>query len=603
MTSKFTNKISFLILNLLISFVGYSQKDQDTLFLSGTNYGRNLIVLNPFNSDGVDFGVTEVRINNSRAIVNLTSTFFEIDFEKNQIKIGEKVDIKIIHSKTALPVIYNSECIISDKIELIGSLDSAKGNTNYALKDKSICILTGKLVFEKKDANIDDYWFGFEKLTKNSDKTLTGMGSPDENGRFIGVLTYDDTYSIDLDYFPKDKPTKIVYRFLVDLRGIPEDKKRGQVINIDIPVTEMNDERFYKFNEELPTKKLYYNSYYKALRWDKDYENAILKTTQALQKQIEQESNLKVLALEKDAEVRKKRHLYFIITLVAVTMIISFFAFLRQRKLRKEINKQKFVVEEQKHLVEEKQKEIIDSISYAKRLQEAILPPQEFINSHLTNNFIYYQPKDIVAGDFYWAEKINDLFFIAAADSTGHGVPGAMVSVVCSNALNRTVKEFGLTNTGKILDKTRELVVETFAKSNTDVKDGMDVSLLCIDKQNQKIFWSGANNPLWYIQDNELKEIKADKQPIGKTDNPKPFSTWENEYRPNTTFYLFTDGLADQFGGPQGKKFKYKQFEQLLVSINEKTMQEQAGIINQKFEDWKGELEQVDDVCVIGIKI
>ncbi len=131
----------------------------------------------------------------------------------------------------------------------------------------------------------------------------------------------------------------------------------------------------------------------------------------------------------------------------------------------------------------------------------------------------------------------------------------------------------------------------------------MDISLLCIDKQNSTVFWSGANNPLWYISGNELNEVKADKQPIGKTENPKPFTTHQLEYKENTTFYLFTDGLADQFGGPKGKKFKYKQFEELLISINDKAMQEQSNIINEKFESWKGELEQVDDVCVLGIKI
>ena len=257
----------------------------------------------------------------------------------------------------------------------------------------------------------------------------------------------------------------------------------------------------------------------------------------------------------------------------------------------------------QKHLIEEKQKEIVDSITYAKRLQEAILPPIEFVNTNLKNNFIYYQPKDIVAGDFYWAEKVGDKFFIAAADSTGHGVPGAMVSVVCSNALNRTIKEFKLTETGKILDKTRDLVLETFEKSEKDVKDGMDISLLCIDSINKKIFWSGANNPLWYIQNNELHEIKADKQPIGKTDNPKPFTTHQINHKENTTFYLFTDGFADQFGGPNGKKFKYKQFSELLIKHDNLSAKEKADIINKTFLDWKGNLEQVDDVCVIGIKL
>ena len=292
---------------------------------------------------------------------------------------------------------------------------------------------------------------------------------------------------------------------------------------------------------------------------------------------------------------------FFVLASVFGVMMYRRFKITQNQKLiieQKEIETQK-----QKHLVEEKQKEILDSITYSKRLQQAIFPPQEFITKHLPNSFVLYKPKDIVAGDFYWAEKVDDLFFIAAADSTGHGVPGALVSVVCSNALNRTIKEFKLTETGKILDKTRELVLETFEKSASEVKDGMDISLLCIDHKNKTIFWSGANNPLWYIQENELKEIKADKQPIGKTEYAKPFTTHEIEYKHNTAFYLFTDGLPDQFGGPKGKKFKYKQFSGLLVNNVNQTPKKQVEIINKAFEDWKGDLEQVDDVCVIGIKL
>jgi serine phosphatase RsbU (regulator of sigma subunit) len=131
----------------------------------------------------------------------------------------------------------------------------------------------------------------------------------------------------------------------------------------------------------------------------------------------------------------------------------------------------------------------------------------------------------------------------------------------------------------------------------------MDISLLCIDRQNQKVFWSGANNPLWHVQDNKLLEIKADKQPVGKSYDSKPFTTNEIAYKPGSIFYLFTDGFADQFGGPKGKKFKYKQFQEMLTSIHDKPMQEQSDIINQKFEDWKGTLEQVDDICIIAIKI
>lgn len=334
------------------------------------------------------------------------------------------------------------------------------------------------------------------------------------------------------------------------------------------------------------------------------------KETKELAEKYENEK--KVLEAEKqkitEREEKKRQTLITITISIVLIITIIFAGFIFNRfKLTK---KQKQIIEiksqeteAQKHLIEEKQKEIIESITYAKRLQEAILPPQEFIDKHLTNNFILYKPKDLVAGDFYWAEKINDMFFIAAADSTGHGVPGAMVSVVCSNALNRSIKEFNLTETGKILDKTRELVLETFEKSASEVKDGMDISLLCIDGKNKSIFWSGANNPLWFIQNGEFKEIKADKQPIGKTEYPKPFTTHQIEYKENTTFYLFTDGFADQFGGSKGKKFKYKQFSDLLINNINLTQKQQADTINKVFEAWKGNLEQVDDVCVIGIKI
>lgn len=316
--------------------------------------------------------------------------------------------------------------------------------------------------------------------------------------------------------------------------------------------------------------------------------------------------HIKQLAI---SETEKKKQKIIIWSVASGLLFVLVFAGFIFRSLQI-TQKQKLIIEQkeketqlQKHLIEDKQKEITDSINYAQRLQQAILPPIEFITKNLPNSFALYIPKDIVAGDFYWAERINGLFFIAAADCTGHGVPGALVSVVCSNALNRTVKEFSLTDTGKILDKTRELVIETFEKSNAEIKDGMDISLLCIDNQNQEVFWSGANNPLWYVHDNILNEIKADKQPVGKSYDTKPFTTNKIGYKPNTSFYLFTDGFADQFGGENGKKFKYKQFKELLVTINPNSMQEQANIINRKFNDWKKDLEQVDDVCVIGIKI
>lgn len=311
-------------------------------------------------------------------------------------------------------------------------------------------------------------------------------------------------------------------------------------------------------------------------------------------------------ALAAEEKQQQKLFLYF----VAIGGLIVVFFSIWLYKRYKVTQKQKLVIEHQKKIVEEHQKDIIDSITYAKRLQDAILPPIDFINKHIPENFVLYKPKDIVAGDFYWAESVGDLFFIAAADSTGHGVPGAMVSVICSTALNRAIKEFKETETGKILDKTRELVVETFEKSTNEVKDGMDISLLCLDKRNNQVYWSGANNPLWYIytakeneNQTELVEVKADKQPIGKTEKQSNFTTHKLNCSKGTTFYLFTDGFADQFGGPNGKKFKYKALSELLLKNVNLSLLEQSSELKIAFENWKGKLEQVDDVCIIGLKI
>lgn len=315
---------------------------------------------------------------------------------------------------------------------------------------------------------------------------------------------------------------------------------------------------------------------------------------------------------QEELKQKEQQRNYFFVGFALVVLLAGFiFRSLRITRKQKhiieiqkdEVSRQKEIVEKQKHLVEEHQKEIIDSITYAKRLQQAILPPTELIKRYLPESFVLYKPKDIVAGDFYWMEIIDDIVFIAAADCTGHGVPGAMISVVCSNALNRTVKEFNLRDTGKILDKVTDLVLETFEKSGEQIKDGMDISFLSYNKTTKQIQWSGANNPLWYIQNGSINEITADKQPIGKYDNRKPFTTNNIKHSDNSVFYLFTDGLPDQFGGPKGKKFRYKRFENNLSDIRKLPMEEQQTILEKAFQDWKGNLEQVDDVTVIGIKI
>jgi serine phosphatase RsbU (regulator of sigma subunit) len=298
--------------------------------------------------------------------------------------------------------------------------------------------------------------------------------------------------------------------------------------------------------------------------------------------------------------------------------ILTLLLFLNGRKIEKENRRleglvsertrevlaQKEIADHQRELIQEKQKEIIDSITYAKYIQKAILAKEEEILEEFPESFLLYLPKDIVAGDFYFFERTASHVFYAAADCTGHGVPGALMSVVCSNALSRCVKEFGLKMPGEILDKARELVLETLRKSGEEVKDGMDISLLVKDVQNDRYYWAGANNPLWIVHSSaELTELKPDKQPVGNIEDPVPFTTHALKLQKNDILFLFTDGYADQFGGEKGKKFKYKQLAEKLKEVRHEPLKKQRDELEHTFNEWKGSLEQIDDVCIIGIKV
>lgn len=305
------------------------------------------------------------------------------------------------------------------------------------------------------------------------------------------------------------------------------------------------------------------------------------------------------------------------IALLLALGVTAFNAYRNKRIDNQIIRAQKQKVEEQKQLVEEKNQKIWDSITYAQRIQNAIQPPPRLFKQALPDSYIIYLPKDLVAGDFFWLEEVGDTILYAVADCTGHGVPGAIVSVVCNNALNRSVREFGLREPAKILDKTRELVIETFEKSEEEVKDGMDIALCALNKKTRQLQYAGAHNSLYLITNNAanageraltagyfyLTEVKADRQPIGKYEKSTPFTNHQLQLQENDVIVLFSDGFADQFGGPDGKKFKYKPFKELLLSIHEKSMENQKTFVLRTFENWKGKEEQIDDVCVIGVRV
>ena len=322
------------------------------------------------------------------------------------------------------------------------------------------------------------------------------------------------------------------------------------------------------------------------------------------QKAVDDATRDKQIMIEQEAKEKQKIILYA--TVLGLSLVAAFliFVFNRLRVTRK----QKLIIEGAHQELSQKNGEILDSINYAKRIQNAILPTDSFVKEHLKDSFVLYQPKDIVAGDFYWLKTIgnkDDTILFAAADCTGHGVPGAMVSLVCNNALNRSLNEFNLTDPGKILGKTREIVTEEFnaglIEKKDFVRDGMDIALCALNGKELK--YAGANNPLWIVRDGELIVIKPNKQPIGRYGKVEPFKTHTVELQKNDTVYVFSDGYVDQFGGEKGKKFMAKAFKELLLSIQDKTMPQQKDELLQAFNTWKRDLEQLDDVCVIGVRI
>lgn len=270
----------------------------------------------------------------------------------------------------------------------------------------------------------------------------------------------------------------------------------------------------------------------------------------------------------------------------------------------------KIELNESREKLFEKNKEITDSINYAKKIQSAYLPPENVFHLLFKDAFLLFKPKDIVSGDFYWFYALSTgntpgpVLHCAVADCTGHGVPGALMSVICGNALNETVVTNKVFETDKILNETRKIVKRSLkSTAYSGQKDGMDIALIKLNTETREVWYSGAYNPLWVKRGNEMIELAPDKQPIGVYDHEKDFSVQYAQLDKGDIIYLFSDGYADQFGGPKGKKFKYKQLNELLVANSNLPMLEQKQKLETTFENWRGELEQVDDVCVIGIRI
>lgn len=262
-------------------------------------------------------------------------------------------------------------------------------------------------------------------------------------------------------------------------------------------------------------------------------------------------------------------------------------------------------LQHQKEIVEDKNKEILDSIHYASHLQNAILPQLHVLEECFSEHFVLYQPKDIVSGDFYWIEKIADGILVAVADCTGHGVAGALMSMLGVSLLNQIVNENGVTEPAKILDNLHEAVARSLQQTQNNSNQGMDIAICNFNFSNKTIDYAGANRPFVFLQNNEVKAITADKAPVGGTqfERIKGYTNHTIPFDGVSTVYLYTDGYADQFGGPNSKKIMTGKLKELFIHKKDTNLKKQLQFLKDFFNSWKGNMEQVDDVLVMGLKI
>lgn len=270
-----------------------------------------------------------------------------------------------------------------------------------------------------------------------------------------------------------------------------------------------------------------------------------------------------------------------------------------------EVVRQKEEVERQSRKVVELYKNVTDSIRYAKRLQDSILPPERRIRELMPESFVFYRPKDIVSGDFYWVERVDDRIAFAAVDCTGHGVPGAFMSLIGHNGLNQAMREQGRSRPSEVLKMLNKIAFDALHKDREDqmVRDGMDMALCNYDPQRMVLEYAGANSPLYIVRGEEVLRFTPDKRPIGSFDlEGHSFTDHRIKLEQGDMVYIFSDGYADQFGGPKGKKFLYKRFRDLLLEVSRFPIERQRSMLDEAFKGWRGAHEQVDDILVIGMR-
>jgi serine phosphatase RsbU (regulator of sigma subunit) len=298
--------------------------------------------------------------------------------------------------------------------------------------------------------------------------------------------------------------------------------------------------------------------------------------------------------------------LWILLGIIAVLFVVTLYKRIAfSRKLLEEKEQSLALIARQKIDLEIREKSITDSLLYAQRIQEAMLPSEDYFRNHFPSSFIFFKPKDIVSGDFYWIGEKGENIFVVAADCTGHGVSGALMSMIGMEIIEKAISEDNIETPSRILATLNKGLEKTFSRKKnigTIIRDGMDVGLCVIDKKRRRITYSGAFFPLYLLRNNSLTQIKGDKIIIGMNPDMIPYTDHEIDIQEEDMFYLFSDGYADQFGGRDNKKFMYRRLRYLLLNIHKFDVRDQKSILDENLITWMGSNNQVDDMMIIGFK-
>ncbi len=578
------------------------------------------------------------------ALANAQNTIGKYD--EAIINLLKAVDVYIeLQNKQGLTTTYNT---LGNAYMGLKSFNKAFTNYNNANllakkmpEDKSMIAITNYglanvLLEQKNYTKAINYFIDAEKEFINRNATLqaayarsmigeayyrNGNLTDAEKNTLNAILVFEkfnDEYALGLNYYNlgliEDKKNNLDKAITYFNMSLKLSIKRKAWDNIQENALKLSS--VYEKNKNLPEALEFYKlfSQYKDSVINKDRNKAIANAESKFESEKkEQQLKLKNVELDKsNLKVSQRNNLIYVFASVTIVFIVLLFLVYNQFKQKKKANvlleRKNSEIEKQKSIIEEKNKDITDSINYSKHIQQAIIPSQKKVKQYLHDSFVIFKPKDVVSGDFYLIEEIDDVIYLAVVDCTGHGVPGAMLSVFANSSIKNIITSNNYkTNPAGILTELCLHFKNNLRSYNTNytINDGVDINFCCIHKKQNKLFFAGAKNNLIQLKNNTLIEYSANRFGISgnNLETQLNYTNHEIDTVKGDMFYLSTDGFADQFGGPKGKKFKQKQLNNLLLEYCNFDFYEQADNLINDFYLWKGSLEQIDDVTLIGFRM